>query len=111
MTKNKGERITGLVIEQVGRHTFRVVVHDDGFTDETLVFTGVTENRALYDLVEAVYRVRCERAMELAGWKCSQCGTTNNLQCHHKVFRSHGRDDRLSNLRVLCAERCHAAEH
>lgn len=114
MTINKVTRITGgLSIEQLGRHTFKVTVHDDGWEDQVLTFSGITENRALHNLVEGVYAVRCERAMERDGWQCTEPGCEtprNGLQCHHKVFRSHGRLDTLENLRTLCLNH-HEAQH
>jgi len=44
------------------------------------------------------------------GWRCQVCGSRQNLQVHHKQFRSHLGDDDDSNLITLCAG-CHEAQH
>ena len=44
------------------------------------------------------------------GWRCQVCGSTKNLQIHHKTLRSQqGSDDDL-NLITLCAY-CHDNLH
>ena len=48
--------------------------------------------------------------LERAGWRCERCGAPRNLQCHHKIYRSQGGRDDVSNGEVLC-ERCHSQEH
>jgi 5-methylcytosine-specific restriction endonuclease McrA len=47
--------------------------------------------------------------LERAGWKCERCGSTRQLQAHHKHYRSLGRE-RLDDLEVLC-ESCHKHHH
>jgi len=44
------------------------------------------------------------------GWRCQVCGSRQNLQIHHKEFRSQGGDDTKENLITLCAG-CHEALH
>jgi len=44
------------------------------------------------------------------GWRCQSCGTTLNLEIHHKQFRSHSGEDSDENLITLCAA-CHARMH
>jgi 5-methylcytosine-specific restriction endonuclease McrA len=55
-------------------------------------------------------------ALQRYGYRCALCGTTRNLQVHHKRARSKfgkkesGQAHDLENLEVLCA-RCHHDEH
>jgi 5-methylcytosine-specific restriction endonuclease McrA len=44
------------------------------------------------------------------GWRCQSCGTTANLEVHHRQFRSRLGDDSEANLITLCAV-CHAGAH
>jgi ATP-dependent DNA helicase RecQ len=44
------------------------------------------------------------------GWRCQSCGTTSNLEVHHKEFRSQSGDDSEENLITLCAT-CHSVIH
>ena len=44
------------------------------------------------------------------GWRCQNCGSLQNLQVHHQVFRSHSGDDCEFNLITLCVT-CHKQEH
>jgi len=44
------------------------------------------------------------------GWRCQSCGTTTNLEVHHKEFRSHSGHDAEENLITLC-NACHGAVH
>jgi 5-methylcytosine-specific restriction endonuclease McrA len=42
---------------------------------------------------------------------CQDCGRADNLDMpHHIVFRSHGGDDSMENLVLLCRV-CHAKRH
>jgi len=44
------------------------------------------------------------------GWRCQSCGTTLNLDVHHREFRSHSGEDTEENLITLCTA-CHARVH
>jgi 5-methylcytosine-specific restriction endonuclease McrA len=44
------------------------------------------------------------------GWRCQNCGSSRNLEVHHKQFRSHSGADSEENLITLC-NRCHLAMH
>lgn len=46
------------------------------------------------------------QALELAGHKCEECGSTENLEFHHKRERWFGGPNAVDNLRVLCRH-CH----
>ena len=43
-------------------------------------------------------------------WHCQSCGSTSNLEVHHKEFRSRLGDDSEGNLITLCTA-CHAQMH
>jgi 5-methylcytosine-specific restriction endonuclease McrA len=44
------------------------------------------------------------------GWRCQSCGTMENLEVHHKEFRSHEGRDVEENLITLCTK-CHTVIH
>ena len=69
-----------------------------------------TESKALEDLRDKVLAEHGRVVMERAGWKCQECGGVRALSAHHKVFRSHGRDDTVGNLFASC-EPCHRRVH
>lgn len=57
----------------------------------------------------------CAMALERAGNRCEECGSTSDLQVHHKdpLFgeqRFNNPKNRLDNLLVLCRE-CHWKKH
>jgi hypothetical protein len=69
-----------------------------------------SESRALESLRDQVLREHGQIAMERQGWQCAECGRVAPLSAHHKEYRSHGRDDRVENLRGLDSN-CHGKEH
>ncbi len=54
-------------------------------------------------------RIRLDLMQEQNG-RCGICQRAVPLQLHHKVFRSQGRDDRKSNLHLICFP-CHNGSH
>jgi 5-methylcytosine-specific restriction endonuclease McrA len=56
------------------------------------------------------YKKLCRDVLQRDGWKCQFCGSVENLQIHHKKFRSHFGDDSEQNLITLCAN-CHSWAH
>ena len=70
----------------------------------------VNQSEALKDLVDNIYRARCKRVAQKQGWKCADCAMRRPLQGHHVKFRSHGRDDREINIRMIC-QSCHQEIH
>ena len=48
--------------------------------------------------------------MERDGNACTCCGSTYDLQVHHKIHRAQGGTDELDNLTTLCIV-CHYEEH
>ena len=110
MTLKKAKRITGLDIQ--------VVISDKDFvaeatdTDKSIAkVSGHNLKIVLSILVEQIYALNRQVAMERADFKCELCGSRSNLQCHHKIHRSMGRrDDTPGNLQVLCFQ-CHERHH
>jgi len=43
-------------------------------------------------------------------WRCQNCGSMQNLEVHHLIFRSHGGQDLEENLITLCCG-CHSKLH
>ena len=56
------------------------------------------------------YRQLWKEILERDGWRCQRCGSSSNLQVHHRKFRSRFGDDAAQNLITLCAH-CHRTEH
>jgi len=56
------------------------------------------------------YQQLCQQVFKRDGWRCQACGSMQQLQVHHKEFRSHSGDDSEENLIALC-ERCHGLVH
>ncbi len=60
-------------------------------------------------MTSAAWKRKRQFALDYHGIKCSVCGTSENLQVHHKHYRRLGRE-KMKDLKVLC-EGCHANEH
>jgi 5-methylcytosine-specific restriction endonuclease McrA len=56
------------------------------------------------------YKELCRQVLARDNWRCQVCGSSNNLQVHHRQLRSQQGSDEDSNLITLCAE-CHAQLH
>lgn len=48
--------------------------------------------------------------LERDGYRCAECGSEDNIQIHHIIYRSKGGADTIDNLKCLCAE-CHYKKH
>lgn len=51
-----------------------------------------------------------EQIRERDGDRCARCGSTRDLQVHHRLLRSGGGGDEASNRVTLCAS-CHRWVH
>lgn len=69
-----------------------------------------SESRALESLRDAVLAAHGLIVIERSNWACAECGSMRGLSAHHKVFRSHGRDDTVANLESVCLV-CHEEKH
>ena len=72
--------------------------------------TGILLKRPRLRLDPHSYKALCRRVLERDSWRCQVCGSSQNLQVHHKQLRSQQGSDEDSNLITLCA-RCHAQLH
>lgn len=48
-------------------------------------------------------RARRERVFERDGYRCVACGATEDLTIDHRVPRSRGGSNHISNLQTMCA--------
>lgn len=89
----------GWIISAMDLHDYRsiIVVEDDA---------GAAANRFLEENLRQITQIKLR---EQRG-RCQRCGRRRPLQLHHRVLRSHGRDDRPENLELLDQE-CHEAQH
>jgi hypothetical protein len=55
------------------------------------------------------WRSRRREKLKKAGWRCNKCGSTKDLQVHHKNYLRLWRE-RDKDLEVLCRG-CHEGEH
>lgn len=110
MTLKSAKRITGLDIQVVAEAKDFFVYALDG--DRVVAKVSGRNLKTLLSLaVEQVYALNRQIALERAEWKYQICGSRSGLQCHHKIHRSMGRrDDRPTNLQVLCLQ-CHERHH
>jgi 5-methylcytosine-specific restriction endonuclease McrA len=58
---------------------------------------------------EAYDRLR-QQVLERDNWRCQSCGRRDQLEVHHKTFRSSMGDDSGRNLITLC-HGCHGIIH
>ena len=56
------------------------------------------------------YRELHRQVLERDGWRCQFCGSMQQLQVHHLIFRSHSGGDTELNLITLCTG-CHKRMH
>jgi 5-methylcytosine-specific restriction endonuclease McrA len=56
------------------------------------------------------YQQLCRQVLQRDGWRCQGCGAMQQLQIHHKEFRSHSGHDAEDNLITLC-DPCHKRVH
>ena len=68
------------------------------------------QKRPRLELNTRDYKLLRRRVLERDGWRCQNCGSSNELHVHHLAKRSELGDDALDNLITLCAA-CHQAQH
>ena len=61
-------------------------------------------------LSDEAYAHLREQIFERDGWRCQGCGSSVNLEVHHRRFRSQSGNDAEDNLITLCS-RCHTDVH
>jgi 5-methylcytosine-specific restriction endonuclease McrA len=104
-----GHETTVIVTDDLREHTARCVC-DCARAPAIIEATALCAVLALERLRDLVLAEHGRIAMDKAGWKCQNCDRVTALSAHHKVFRSHGRDDTVGNLMALCSM-CHALHH
>ncbi len=57
-----------------------------------------------------IYRGRRLDVLERDHYRCVRCGSSSELEVHHRVARGIARDDSMRNLETLCNQ-CHDIEH
>jgi hypothetical protein len=81
----------------------------------TIVVKGKTKEDSLTLLLNTIYQARSAWVMKKQRYRCAECGELNRLEIDHIIPRSKGRDDRLTNLRAICASftgcRAHERKH
>jgi len=61
-------------------------------------------------LAPSEYKELRRRVLRRDGWRCQFCGCRQNLEVHHRQYRSHSGEDTEANLITLC-EKCHSLAH
>jgi group II intron reverse transcriptase/maturase len=59
---------------------------------------------------QGAYAYARMQRLELVGYQCEKCGSTEQLNAHHIVPRKQGGKHTVGNLTILCAT-CHKQEH
>jgi 5-methylcytosine-specific restriction endonuclease McrA len=112
MTQKQFERVTGHELE-TGEHSLSTVCDCKDEHIQIRVPTGL--NDPIRVLADKVYKHHSRIIMERQGYRCRECGNLGRLEIDHIVPRSKGRDDRLHNLRAVCASftgcRVHQLKH
>jgi len=61
-------------------------------------------------LNDAEYARLHRQILDRDSWRCQGCGSSANLEVHHRQFRSQSGHDAEDNLITLCS-RCHSEVH
>jgi RNA-directed DNA polymerase len=72
--------------------------------------SGLRQKRPRRKLDPAAYAELHRQILIRDGWRCQQCGCSENLEVHHIRPRSKLGDDTGENLIALCVD-CHRAMH
>jgi 5-methylcytosine-specific restriction endonuclease McrA len=72
--------------------------------------SSIRPKRPRLRLDAEAYQQLCRQVVERDSWRCQSCGSMQQLQVHHKQFRSHSGDDSEENLITLC-DQCHKLIH
>ena len=70
----------------------------------------IRRNAARSRLDPLSYERLRQQILHRDGWRCQSCGTTSNLEVHHREFLSHSGGDTEENLITLCTA-CHVRAH
>lgn len=68
------------------------------------------KSKYLKYLYSSTWKDKRREALRLAGYRCCVCGTTNNLNVHHKHYKTLYRENPAEDLLVVCRIH-HRMEH
>jgi len=72
--------------------------------------SSLSQRRPRLRLDRQAYDELRKQVLERDGWRCQNCGSSENLHVHHVQSRGRLRADTLENLMTLCAC-CHRDVH
>ncbi len=72
--------------------------------------TSLRPRRPRLRLGRDAYNELRRRVLKRDGWRCQNCGNSENLQTHHIESRSRLGGDLIENLITLCVD-CHREAH
>ena len=108
------ERITGHTIIQT-ECTLNITCKCEGVARRFTRLRSKEPWKVVEALVVDVYRHHSRIVMARQDYRCAECEELGRLEIDHIVPRARGRDDRIENLRAVCAGmtgcQCHAKKH
>ncbi len=115
MTIKQAARITGYEIRLLTDSPLGVAYGAFRADVQIAAASGSKPGEALKLLVEKIYKIHSEIVLRQQKRRCAECGGKFPLDVDHINPRSKGRDDRVENLRGICAAffgcRAHARKH
>ncbi len=110
MTLKRAEHLTGYEIRALPSNGGRVTLGAFDGAELVVKASGRMEWMALKSLVDRIYVVHSQLAMQNHDWRCARCRCYRPLQIHHRKYRSHGGTHEVKNLEPVCWD-CHRAIH
>lgn len=97
--------------EKIERFIRRFIVNKQGKIDISRVRKTI-ENMPYQDFLNTIYWRGVSLFIKRRdGWKCTECGSSDKVEVHHKTYNNHGDEtNNLNNLTTLC-EKCHKEAH
>lgn len=93
-----------------GYGLYRMVADSRG-TDKKMIYGRIRRMSYSEFLQTRYWNVTAQQVKHDAGWKCSVCGSRQDLVVHHSDYRHHGAEMYHTNeLQCLCRQ-CHERLH
>ena len=70
----------------------------------------IDQRKPRVKLDPGAYEKLGQQVLARDNWRCQNCGSMQNLEVHHKTFRSQQGDDHEENLITMCNS-CHLDLH